>query len=276
MTHRSYSQRNEYLDCGWKYRLHRVVQLPEIPAVWFPAGSAFHEVAEAWAREDFNTGNPAPIEDWQRLFLLTFAAMCDDLHEIEPDESKWRIGGRVSKAAPNKEDRIWWERAGQDIVRSYILWRERMAAGGFTVATIDGVPCIEMRLESLIGKTEVVSYVDLVLRDPKGIPVVYDLKAGARVPIGTEQLGLYSVQLEPVLGEPVTWGAYYMARQGTATENKSLAHYTPENLGMIYDMLDKAIESEIFAPHIGMSCQACGYASACIWWGNAEPQGAQQ
>jgi putative RecB family exonuclease len=275
MTHRSYSQRNEYLDCGWKYRLHRVVQLPEIPAVWFPAGSAFHHVAETYEWSLFNDDPKFPPAAWQGLFVEKFAELCNELREVEPDESKWRVGGRVSKDKPNKEDRIWWEKAGQGFVSSYIIWREQMAAGGFTVATVDGVPCIEMKLESLIGKTEVVSYVDLVLRDPTGIPVVYDNKAGARVPIGTEQLGLYSVQLERVMNEPVTWGAYYMARQGTATENKDLSHYTEENLGMIYDMLDKAIESEIFAPHIGMSCQSCGYRDVCQWWGNKEPQGAQ-
>jgi hypothetical protein len=161
------------------------------------------------------------------------------------------------------------------MVEAYIVWLERLLAKGWTIATVDGVPCIEMKLESVIGTTEVLSYVDLVLRDPAGIPVLFDLKTSTRVPIGTEQLGLYSVQLERVLNEPVTWGAYYMARDGRATENMSLAHFTEENLAMIYDMLDKAIESEIFAPHIGMSCSYCGYHDACIWWGNEEPQGEQ-
>jgi putative RecB family exonuclease len=272
--HRSYSQRNEYLDCGWKYRLHRVVMLKERPAVWFPAGSAFHETAEAYAKERVHYGEqPSPTPGWRELFVSNFLTNIEELKEIEPDILGWRTGGRKTKEKPNGEDIDWWMVEGPNMVEAYLIWFEHMMAAGWTVAHVEGVPCIEMKVESLIGKTEVLSYVDLVLRDPSGIPVVWDLKSGTRVPDGVEQLGLYSVQLEPVLGEPITWGAYYMAREGTGTENKSLAHFTPENLGMIYDMLDKAIESEIFAPHIGMSCGYCGYHDSCIWWGNKEPSG---
>lgn len=47
IPHLSYSQYNEYVGCGERYRLTRLVGVKEDPAYWFAGGSALHEATEA-------------------------------------------------------------------------------------------------------------------------------------------------------------------------------------------------------------------------------------
>ena len=44
--HLSVSQRDEFLDCSWKYALKRVLRVPERPGVAAISGKAFHLVSE--------------------------------------------------------------------------------------------------------------------------------------------------------------------------------------------------------------------------------------
>lgn len=47
-SHVSYSQLTTWLDCGWKYYLSRVVQIPEDGSWWLVGGSTVHEATEAF------------------------------------------------------------------------------------------------------------------------------------------------------------------------------------------------------------------------------------
>lgn len=47
IPHISYSQYSEYVGCGERYRLTRLVGVKEDPAYWFAGGSALHEATEA-------------------------------------------------------------------------------------------------------------------------------------------------------------------------------------------------------------------------------------
>lgn len=46
-TYLSYSQFTTWLECGEKYRLTRIVQVPEDPAWFFAGGHAVHAATEA-------------------------------------------------------------------------------------------------------------------------------------------------------------------------------------------------------------------------------------
>jgi hypothetical protein len=53
MSHLSYSQLETFLSCGEKYRLSRIVGVPEEPAWYLIGGSAVHEATEAYDRALF-------------------------------------------------------------------------------------------------------------------------------------------------------------------------------------------------------------------------------
>jgi putative RecB family exonuclease len=48
--HISYSSLTEWLSCGWKYYLSRVLKLQEESAWWFYGGSAVHRASEEYDR----------------------------------------------------------------------------------------------------------------------------------------------------------------------------------------------------------------------------------
>lgn len=50
--HISYSALTTYIDCGYQYYLGRLLEIPELPAVWSVGGSAFHLATERWDREN--------------------------------------------------------------------------------------------------------------------------------------------------------------------------------------------------------------------------------
>jgi putative RecB family exonuclease len=259
MTHRSYSQKSEFLDCGWKYKLHRIDQVPELPAVWFPGGSAVHATLEVCEREQLT--EPAARD----YFANDFAHRLYELDQIEPDRSKWMVAGRASKAWPLKETVAWWEVNGLQMVSDYLRWREGLRQGGWKTASVEGVPAIEMETTGMIGTVEVKAFVDVVLEDPSGVLVPVDYKTGTREP-GPEQLGLYSVLLERLFKRPVTWGTYYMARKGTTTQLFDLSRFTEENLARQFETLDRAIEAEIFIPHVTPMCATCSVNRYCEFY----------
>jgi hypothetical protein len=47
-VHISYSQLTTWLDCGWKYYLSRIEQIPEGGSWWLVGGSSLHEASEAF------------------------------------------------------------------------------------------------------------------------------------------------------------------------------------------------------------------------------------
>jgi hypothetical protein len=46
-AHLSYSQFTSWLECGEKYRLTRIEQIPEDPAWWFMGGTSLHAAADS-------------------------------------------------------------------------------------------------------------------------------------------------------------------------------------------------------------------------------------
>lgn len=53
---RSYSQMNTWLQCGEAFRLEKILRVPRVPGLWFPAGSAVHATIEKWLRERLASG----------------------------------------------------------------------------------------------------------------------------------------------------------------------------------------------------------------------------
>lgn len=115
-------------------------------------------------------------------------------------------------------------------------------------------------------------YVDRLMCDleAENTNIVIDLKSGSRTPETPIQLATYSVQLEPLINAPCTWGAFYDARKGVMHDPIPLEEWTEEKLGYIYGTLDRAIEAGIFLPNITNMCKGCGVRKFCVYQGGRE------
>lgn len=271
---RSHSQLNNYLHCGHAYYLTKIRRLAERPSVWLPGGKAFHTATEQFdlATWTDTCADDWDVEPWLNVLDEAFDVELAELRESEPDETRWRTAGRKTKEKPNGEDVTWWREAGRGFVRDYITWRTNSISLLEIAVTPDGGPAIELEVTLTLGGVPMRGYVDRVLRDrDTGGLLVVDLKTGSRTPDSPLQLALYSVQLEPVLGEPVVWGAFYDARKGVLADPINLRQWNTDNLGSIYSMLDKGIQAGVFLPNISSMCRSCGIREHCIYTGGRDP-----
>ena len=258
--HLSYSAISTLFDCGERFRLERVAQVPQAPAWWFIGGSAFHT-----ATEYIDYGAE---EDPQRAWDLAWEKkLAEDVPD--GDLSVVRAGGRATKEWPNKQDGDWWDYHGPGMVAEYIKAMDKMRAEGWKLWTVeDGVRAIEIPFTVQIGSAAIKGAIDRVLVNPDGELVIVDLKAGSSVPQSTMQLGVYSVALEKIFGIKPILGSYYMARKAELTEPVSLLHYTESMLGSVIDAAKRMIEAEIFLPHVSNLCKACGVREYCTVMAN--------
>jgi hypothetical protein len=105
---RSYSQLSQYEECGEQYRLKRIERRDELPAVWFPAGNAFHQVTEVFDVQVVKFGlEAALLTDWPSLFPGFLAQFVEEeLEKTNVPVEEWRTAGRT------KEDIPWWNEHG--------------------------------------------------------------------------------------------------------------------------------------------------------------------
>lgn len=192
----------------------------------------------------------------------------NDLRKTGVDPSQWRAGGRISKAWPNKEDELWWRTNGPGMVTAYKEWRESTPWAIYI--TPAGLPAIELELHPVIKGVPVKMFIDRVFITPNGEPVIVDLKTGSRTPDSDLQLGFYRVGLEKVLGIQANLGAYWMSRQGGVTPLADLSRYDEHLIGTMLNDFNRAVENEIFLPHLSSSCKTCGVNRACAAFGGAE------
>jgi hypothetical protein len=55
-TARSHSQLSSWLECGKRFELEKVLKVPRLPGIWFPAGTACHATVEWWLRDRLARG----------------------------------------------------------------------------------------------------------------------------------------------------------------------------------------------------------------------------
>jgi len=172
-----------------------------------------------------------------------------------------RVGGRATKANPNKEDQIFWKSAGPKWVQGYIAWRELNKNWKIWVAP-DGNPAIELALTPVVAGVPIKMIIDRVF-EVDGQLVICDLKTSQQTPSSTLQLGFYKLGLEQTFGIEIKWGNYYMARGGSTSEMVDLSSYTYEKMEYLIQTFDKARKAGIFLPNTN-SCQyMCGLTQYC-------------
>ena len=258
MSHLSYSQVDTLLSCGEKYRLTRVVGIPEDPAWWLIGGTAVHSATEAWDRGAFD----ATAAD---LFTESFDYGLSQ-SSVE-DLSLLRASGRATKDYPNGEDETWWRDNGPKFVQAWIDWRA--ANPNLQILDLNGRPAIEVSVGALTAdQVELKGFIDRVFVDATtGDLLIVDLKTGRNTPPSSLQMDYYRYALQSTLGLQAHYGAYWMARQGTL----STIHHLWRSDEQIADMLRKArilIDNELYIPHLSILCGSCGVKQHCTAYTN--------
>ena len=172
-----------------------------------------------------------------------------------------RVGGRATKANPNKEDATWWNQSGPQWVDNYIAWRKGNPDWKIWTAP-DGNKAIELGLIPEVNGVPVKMVIDRVF-EVNGELVIVDLKTSQQTPTSSLQLGFYKLGLELTFGVEVKWGTYYMARSSNVAPAVDLSEYTHERMEFLIGQFDKARKNQIFLPNTN-SCQyLCGLTEHC-------------
>jgi hypothetical protein len=177
------------------------------------------------------------------------------------DLTNARIGGRSTKANPNKEDINFWHTSGPMWVEQYIAWRK--ANPNWKIwTTPDGRPAIELELIPVVADVPIKMVIDRVF-EVNGQLVIVDLKTSQNTPSSTLQLGFYKLGIEQTLGVEIKWGNYYMSRGSNTVDMVDLSDYTFDKMEYLVKQFDKARKAGIFLPNTN-SCQyMCGLTAHC-------------
>ena len=184
-----------------------------------------------------------------------------ELSKGDTDLTNARVGGRATKANPNKEDQTFWQTAGPRWVEAYIAWRKTNSDWKIWTAP-DGNQAIELALTPVVNGVAVKMIIDRVF-EVNGELVIVDLKTSQNTPTSSLQLGFYKLGLEQTFGIEVKWGTYYMSRGSNVSEMVDLSEYTYDKMEYLITQFDKARKSAIFLPNTN-SCQyMCGLTEYC-------------
>ena len=177
------------------------------------------------------------------------------------DLTNARVGGRATKANPNKEDQTFWQTAGPRWVEGYIAWREANPDWKIWRAP-DGNPGIELALNPVVAGVPVKMIIDRVF-EVNGQLVICDLKTSQQTPSSSLQLGFYKLGLEQTFGMEVKWGNYYMARGNSTSEMVDLSEYTYDKMEYLIKQFDIARKTGIFLPNTNNCQYMCGLTEYC-------------
>jgi hypothetical protein len=264
--HLSYSSLDTFQQCGEKYRLSKVYQVPQEQAWWFVGGSAVHKATEL-----YDLGDDRP---YAKIWADAWVEETEKLDMSKPV----RVAGRATKYWPNKEDAQWWDAHGLEMLVDYARWRKesrwelltdgenKFIEWEFTL-TLPNPSTAEDASPELV----VQGYVDRVFVTPDGEVVVCDIKTGSREPASSTQLGIYAAGLRQRGNINPAVGTYFMGRKGDMGQMRSLLHYTDDMLAYWLSMFEDSVRSERFMPHVTSMCQTCTVAPSCYAVGGKPP-----
>lgn len=259
---RSVSQYSEYLDCQEKYRLKRIVKIPEQPSMWLPAGTAWHYATEMLDK-DILWGNPQKAERYRELYEESLAEGVAELEESSGlPRHEFRVSG-ITKDRPQGENFDWWLRNGIEQIDQYIAWLD---TGEYKPMVIAGKPAVELEFDMTLGGVPIRGYIDNVYEDKEGYPIVVDKKTGKSQPTAL-QLGLYACALKECYGLEVKRGAFYMSRKGALSAPKWLGFLANKNtLTRAFQHMDYSERSGIYIPNISGDCIRCFVNEHCAYY----------
>lgn len=179
----------------------------------------------------------------------------------DKDLTNARVGGRATKANPQKEDVNFWQATGPQWVQAYIDWRKANPEWKLW-KTPQGAPAVELAMLPEFAGVPVKMILDRVF-EVNGELVIVDLKTSQQTPTNTLQLGFYKVGILKTFGIDVKWGTYWMARQHGVSPLVSLEQYTEDKLEYLVSGFDKARKAGIFLPNTNNCQYKCGLTAHC-------------
>jgi len=250
--HISYSSFNTWLECGWKYYLTKMEEVPEKHAVWFTGGTAVHKATERWDKGELaNTNNLDEL--WNDVW---FQQVKED-EELHGDMNTWEFRSR--------EDMSWWYGEGLWMLERWTQFMDPdkgwKVYGDF----------IEKQYQVSIEGTKVKLAIDRVLTDYDGNRVLVDIKTGASSQKHPLQLAVYSWALAKEEGITVDKAGFWDARTGHISL-WDLDHLQPDRVEEILTNFDKMRKTEVFLPNMN-SCGRCGVLSYCKWMNGNKTKG---
>ena len=181
----------------------------------------------------------------------------------DKDLTNARVGGRATKANPQKEDVNFWQATGPQWVQAYIDWRKANPDWKLW-KTPQGIPAIELAMLPEFAGVPVKMILDRVF-EVNGELVIVDLKTSQQTPTNTLQLGFYKVGILKTFGIDVKWGTYWMARQHGVSPLVSLEKYTEDKLEYLVAGFDKARKAGVFLPNTNNCQYKCGLTDYCTF-----------
>jgi hypothetical protein len=181
----------------------------------------------------------------------------------DKDLTNARVGGRATKANPQKEDVNFWQATGPQWVQAYIDWRKANPDWKLW-KTPQGVPAIELAMLPEFAGVPVKMILDRVF-EVNGELVIVDLKTSQQTPTNTLQLGFYKVGILKTFGIDIKWGTYWMARQHGVSPLVSLEKFTEDKLEYLVAGFDKARKAGVFLPNTNNCQYKCGLTDYCTF-----------
>lgn len=275
----SHSRYDDFASCGEKYRLKRIEKVPTSPGIYRVAGTAFHEWTdmfdtsppwdtevphEEWyvqrmdeliAEDEEKSG--FPFQEWDNPDLTTLGKWRADQAKVAATGSPPKVAHPNMKALDEFRSKV-----GPDMIRKYIDWRAQSA---WRIATINGEPCIELKLTFTIQGVEHVVVIDRVFERPEeGDLIVVDTKTWSKRRV-TAQLPTYLVAVRQVASN-VGGATYYEARRGTITEIKTHKYWDEDRLAALYVQAAHMISEEWFLPRPSGDCGMCDVKRHCRYY----------
>ncbi|MGS2646038.1 RecB family exonuclease [Streptosporangium sp. G12] len=241
--------------CGTAFELERVMRLPSLPAGWLAQGTAIHEAANRWEL----SGRTMSIPEAQEVFKRTWTAEIAKADAVEPDRDRWLVGGR-KKVSNDLRDRY---DGGFEQVANYITYNlEDTSLQPYLMP--DGSVAAEVGFEIEFQGVVVRGYIDIIMQDTAtGEPLIRDIKSGAKVPSVPFQLIVYRKAMREILGIDVTWGDFFMTRDGKPTRAIDLTTLDNEWIEKWFVRQVEIERQGLYLPNPGDACRTCGVAPHC-------------
>lgn len=283
-THWSWSQLTTAEDCGVRYRLQRLDDVPQVPQWANIGGTTFHLVGEAFDRAALEHGGADKLKPitkeasasmWEYTFAQEIKRVADESGLPMGDEGQhWR----ASRAGA--ENYTWWLTMGVDFVFNYVQTRQRFdrvarerGDGGLPrkpLRLVTGEPVIEWAYEHTVGgplgDLLVKGVIDRAYVEPDGTIMIEDLKTGRTDP-ESGQLGEYAYALLGVVPETPNLrilGRFWDARKFIYSNPVDLlAEHPYDEYVYRYHAAEAYRRNGIYSPRKSPFCGGCSVRYAC-------------